>query len=217
MAAQDTRNRVVTEAIRLFNAQGSAAVPTNHIAEAAGISPGNLYYHFRNKEEIIRAIFNRVDAHWAASFVLPDDRVPALDDVRVVVRQTFAGIWAYRFFYRELGSLTRRDPELAARFRTLRERGIAGTESLLRAFHGAGVIDGPVDDDDLRRLARLMMLVAEFWLPFEETGSAVPGYEPIDEGVALLMQILDPYLADRALTGMAGARSVMPAREGGER
>lgn len=217
MVAQGTRDRIVGEATRLFNQRGTAAVSTNHIAEAAGISPGNLYYHYRNREEIIRSILGRVDAHWAASFTLPEDHVPALDDLQVTVRETFAGIWTYRFFYRELGALTRRDPELAVGFRLLRQRGIDGTESLLRAFRGAGVMDGPWDHDGLRRLARLLMLVAEFWLPFEETGSPVPGYEPIDEGVALMMQVLEPYLTGRATAGIADRGLDMPARNGGDR
>ena len=58
------RERIVDTALQLFNERGSATVSTNHIAAAARISPGNLYYHFRNKEEIVRALFERLfDTH----------------------------------------------------------------------------------------------------------------------------------------------------------
>jgi len=60
--SQDTRGRIVDAAIQLFNERGVAAVTTNHVAGHLKISPGNLYYHFRNKEEIVREAFDRMNA-----------------------------------------------------------------------------------------------------------------------------------------------------------
>jgi len=56
------RDKIIHTSIQFFNEQGTKAVSTNHIASAIGISPGNLYYHFRNMEDIIRAIFEQMDA-----------------------------------------------------------------------------------------------------------------------------------------------------------
>ncbi|MEO8876132.1 MAG: helix-turn-helix domain-containing protein, partial [Polyangiaceae bacterium] len=46
-----TKDRVLHMAVRMFNRQGTSAVTTNHIAAELGMSPGNLYYHYRNKED----------------------------------------------------------------------------------------------------------------------------------------------------------------------
>lgn len=72
----NTRERIIEMAIRLFNELGTGAVSTNHIAEALSMSPGNLYYHFRNKEEIIRAILERMIARWEALYVFPKSAHP---------------------------------------------------------------------------------------------------------------------------------------------
>ncbi|MGE8356801.1 MAG: TetR/AcrR family transcriptional regulator [Microvirgula sp.] len=52
-----TYDRIVSESLALFNEHGERTITTNHIAAHLGISPGNLYYHFRNKEEIVYQIF----------------------------------------------------------------------------------------------------------------------------------------------------------------
>ena len=52
-----TKDKIIHCALKLFNEQGERQITTNHIAADLGISPGNLYYHFSNKQEIIRSIF----------------------------------------------------------------------------------------------------------------------------------------------------------------
>src|ERR1017187_8104712 len=54
--SERTRGRILDSARLLFNEQGTAAVSTNLMAAEAEVSPGNLYYHFAHKREIIRAL-----------------------------------------------------------------------------------------------------------------------------------------------------------------
>lgn len=92
-----TKEKIIVTALNLFNQEGTDRVSTNHIADAAGISPGNLYYHFSNKEEIIRAICERLFATWDEVFALPDDRPPTLEDVQILVRLNFEVSWEDAF------------------------------------------------------------------------------------------------------------------------
>src|SRR5687768_16345306 len=103
------RERILDTALGLFNESGTAADSTNHIAAAASISPGNLYYHFRNKDEVIRALFERLFEAHRRVFALPADHAPTLADLRRLVRLSFDLLWENRFAYRELAALLRRD------------------------------------------------------------------------------------------------------------
>ena len=187
------RERVLESALSLFNEQGTGAVSTNHIAEAAGISPGNLYYHFRNKEEIVRALFERLFASWDEAFQLPVDRAPSLTDLDAMITANYQLIWEYRFAYREQAALLRNDPELHERYLAIRQRGYDGFAALVDAFADAGVISRSIDPQELKILTELCWIVSEQWplnlelsgRPFDEDG--------IMEGAALMHWIIYRY------------------------
>jgi AcrR family transcriptional regulator len=191
----NTRERILDTALTLFNEEGTAAVSTNHIAAGCGISPGNLYYHFRNKEEIIRALFDRMLVTWGQS-PLPDNRPLELADLQAIVRGAFVVLGEYRFIYRELIALLRRDEYVQRRWAELRERGFAGVRELLDHFAAAGVLRRIDDPDELTRLVELVWLVSEFWPASVEMSGMPLDAERMDRGVALMLHLVQPYIID---------------------
>ncbi len=192
------RDQILATALRLFNDSGTAAVSTNHIAEAQGISPGNLYYHFSNKEEIIRELFEQQFARADGLYVFTEGQTPSLDHLLCFVRATFEMNWDFRFMYRELIALLRRDAELQARWVAVRERGFEGFTQLMQAFVAAGVLRAPKDKAEVLRLAELCWLISEFWLPSVEVGGNVVDTDFIAHGADLMLQVLTPYIVPRS-------------------
>lgn len=189
-----TKARILDAALALFNQQGTAAVSTNHIAEAAGISPGNLYYHYHNKEEIIRAIFERLFAEWDAAFDLPVDRIPPLEDVQELVRTNFTIMSAYRFIYREIIALLQQDETLRERYLVVRQRGYDGFRQIVAALAQAGVLVGLSDPARVEQLADLCWLISEFWLPTLEVSGVAVDEAQLHRGIDLMLHALHPYL-----------------------
>ncbi len=189
-----TKARILDAALTLFNQQGTATVSTNHIAEAAGISPGNLYYHYHNKEEIIRAIFERLFAEWDVAFDLPVDRIPTLEDVQELVRTNFTIMSAYRFIYREIIALLQQDETLRERYLVVRQRGYDGFRQIVAALAQAGVLVGLSDPARVEQLADLCWLISEFWLPTLEVSGAAVDEAQLRRGIDLMLHALHPYL-----------------------
>lgn len=189
----DTKTRILDTALALFNARGSANVTTNHIAEALGMSPGNLYYHFRNKAEIVRGLFARIMAAWAENYALPQSRSPSFKSMDSMAAGNFDIQWQYRFFFRDLTMLLAADEDLASQYRTNRETGMANTKALLRHFIDAGLM-ASADKRTLDEITQLLWLVGDFWLVFRDAGGGEISPADMDQGVRLFRRILGPHI-----------------------
>lgn len=169
---------------------------TNQVAEACGISPGNLYYHYTSKEAILRAIFEGMFAKWDAAFAPAPGRAPRLDDIPGFARANFSILWEHRFAYRELPALLRRDPVLQARYVEIRRRGFDGFRELFRLFAAHGLLTLP-DDGSLEDTARLCWMVSEFWLSSLEISGRAVEQDAIEDGVRLMLRCLEPHRRTR--------------------
>ncbi|GAA3803189.1 TetR/AcrR family transcriptional regulator [Cellulomonas soli] len=113
------REEILDAALALFDERGIGPVSTNHVAERAGISPGNLYYWFSGKPAILRALVER----WQEESVFPDDLgsgdpVAVLRAVAAVLGGQPAVNRRHGPLARELVFLLRSDPEVAQTYRT---------------------------------------------------------------------------------------------------
>ena len=190
-----TRQEILDTALRLFNEQGTAPVSTNHIAGAQGISPGNLYYHFRNKREIIRELFRRMFDMWDQGLPLPADRPAELTDLQAAVQASYRNIWEYRFAYRELIALLQADADLRREWLEFRRRGFDGFQRLIGAFVDSGVFRMPEDPRALRELKEICWLISEFWISNLEVSGCAVDASSMKHGVQLMLRVLQPYLA----------------------
>lgn len=190
----DTKTRILDTALGLFNDRGSSTVTTNHIAQALGISPGNLYYHFRNKAEILRGLFARIVQDWAVNYALPAATAPSLAASEAMITGNFRIQARYRFFFRDLTLLLNADPALAQTYRQTRTAGIANTNALLDLFAEAGVLKPFADPETRQDLALLLWLVGDFWLVFQDTGGCDFTDADMQQGIRLFRRLLAPHL-----------------------
>jgi AcrR family transcriptional regulator len=103
------KEEILETARKLFNEINTQTATTNHIAKAMSISPGNLHYHYRNREEIIRKLYLQLREEMS----LPINELPkTIESLNVHEKLLIEVQWKYRFFFRELLFLFSRDEEL---------------------------------------------------------------------------------------------------------
>src|SRR5260370_25236250 len=97
-----TRERILETSLLLFNRSGAPHITTADIADEMGISPGNLYYHFRNKDEIIAELVGAFEQRLDGLLAAPQGRAADVEDLWLLPPLLFEAMWCYRFPYRAL-------------------------------------------------------------------------------------------------------------------
>lgn len=189
-----TKAHIVQVAIKLFNEAGVQNVSTHHIAAAADISPGNLYYHFKNKEAIVRAILEVMIQDWDAVYQVPTDQSFSIAMLRELERTNFTLLWRYRFFYRELVVLLRHDPELAERYSAIQQQRLAQEVALVEALVAVGAVRAPNEPSELEQIFTSAWVISSFWLSHLEASGLPVTPERVEDGVELIVRLYAPYI-----------------------
>ncbi|MCP1648793.1 TetR/AcrR family transcriptional regulator [Pseudomonas sp. GD04087] len=160
----NTRDRIAQASLELFNAQGERSVTTNHIAAHLGISPGNLYYHYRNKQVIIAQLFAEYESHVDQFLHLPEGRALTVEDKTFYLEALLAAMWHYRFLHRDLEHLLDSDPELAAAYRSFARRAMDNAKAIYRGFVDAGILQ--MDEPQLEALTLNAWIILTSWVRY---------------------------------------------------
>ena len=190
-----TRDRIVATALEMFNREGVGRVSTNHIADEMDISPGNLYYHFKNKDDIILALFERFRRQMEELLLAPEDRLMTMEDTWLYLHLVFETIWEYRFFYRNLVDLTQNNRSLRIHFNHIIRQKIEGARAVLEGLRRAEVLHG--EDEELDATAVNIAVLATFWINFSMIRSShYEGESDLAPAVYQVMTLVAPMLRE---------------------
>ena len=194
-----TRERILETSLALFNRLGAPQVTTADIADEMNISPGNLYYHFGNKDEIVFELYTAYEARVLPLYADPGTRNVGVDDLWLWLHLLFEQMWSYRFLYRDLDELTSRDRKLGTRFGALLRKGVTTVVELCHAMVDAGTMRA--NDREIEALAQNVVLVASYWPSYDRVRRATHnGPSEPDAGHAAyqVLALFGPFLNDVA-------------------
>ena len=192
--ARQTRQRILDASLVMFNAQGEPNVTTNHIADELEISPGNLYYHFRNKDDIIEQLFARYETRMDDALAPPEGRLPGLEDIWLQLHLVFECIWDYRFLYRDLVDILSRNRRLRLRFARILKRADEQAHQVMRGLVQAGVMRASADEVDAA--ATNILVIATFWMNYAAARGDKDERASIRDGIVQVMMLIAPFLRD---------------------
>jgi AcrR family transcriptional regulator len=192
--ARQTRQRILDTSLAMFNEQGEPNVTTNHIADEMDISPGNLYYHFRNKDDIIEQLFARYEERMDAALVAPESRLPELEDIWLQLHLVFECIWDFRFLYRDLIDILSRNRRLRMRFARILKRASESSVEVMRGLVRAGIMRASAAE--IEATATNILVIATFWLNYASATGERDEQIAIRKGIVQVMMLMAPFLRD---------------------
>ena len=196
-APRRTAERILEVSLDLFNRFGEPNVSTTLISAELGISPGNLYYHYPAKDELINSLFGRYERS-LSDLLGAADGVRNVEDAWFFLHSLFEIIWEYRFLYRDLNDLLSKNRLLETRFQVTLKNKARAIRALLSGMGRSGALD--IDSREADATAEGMVVLLTYWLSYEYVRDPRHALEPGNAQQALLrgaqhvLNLLAPYL-----------------------
>ena len=192
-----TAERILEVTLDLFNRFGEPNVSTTLISAELGISPGNLYYHYPAKDELINSLFDRYERA-LNELLRAADGVRNVEDAWLFFHMLFELIWQYRFLYRDLNDLLSNNRRLETHFQFVLKNKSKAVQSILDGLGRGNAVR--IEARDVEPVATAMVVLLTYWLSFEYVRDPRKALEPDSAGAALLrgafhvLSLLLPYL-----------------------
>ena len=198
-----TAERILEVTLDLFNRFGEPNVSTTLISAELNISPGNLYYHYPAKDELINSLFDRYERS-LNELLSAADNVRNVEDAWLFFHMLFELIWQYRFLYRDLNDLLSKNRRLETQFQKILDEKSRAVRAVLDGLARGGAIAksgrSGLDARETEPVATAMVVVLTYWLSYEYVRDPRNALEPESAGAALLrgafhvLSLLSPYL-----------------------
>ena len=155
---EETGQRLLESAVRLFAAQGFPATTVEAITEAADVGKGTFFNYFPSKEHVLIALAQQQVGKIAAAASHIDPKQPIREQIRRVVHQLAAGWLHSKRLIRTLLGAALTNETLAPQFETLLPQGRGHMLLLMQSGQQRGELRADVPAADMARMLQQFML-----------------------------------------------------------
>jgi AcrR family transcriptional regulator len=191
----NTKEKIINEAIKVYNREGVRTVTTRQIAHEMGISAGNLHYHFKHTEDIIFHIFQLLQVEYDKMILLPAN--PTMSFLQLLngfVDGSYALIAKYRFIFENFVEICNWIPRIAESYRALVARREEQLISLFMYYADAGMFRRDIPLLNLKGFVRQLFIVSDFWSSSYAVLGGSQEIDPLDDYRQTIHTAFYPYL-----------------------
>lgn len=186
---KNIKSEIIQTAKKLFNESGYNDVSTQNIADAMGISKGNLNYHFKRKEDIIEAVVEEMHSHYVKPS--PPTTLEELNTLFLRVQAVAKENAFYFWNYTQLAQMSERIREIQ---RTVIENNYSLFSEALNLLNQAGSLQDEEYPGQYEQIIQIIMLTCTYWTPYSRIEKTV---EAKGDFLDCVWGIIYPLLTDK--------------------
>lgn len=192
----DTKQRILETARQLYNVHGLTKVSQRQIADEMGISPGNLTYHFKKKQELNLALYEELVTNF--------DQLFEHVNLETLTMQFFVGfadamydtMQRYRFFFVDIIQLMRSNEQIAKHYRELLVLRKQQFDTISQVLIQKGLLQAESRPGTYQGVFNLLQIVMDFYCSAQELNPFTRGENDKAHFSQLILQVIAPYLTE---------------------
>lgn len=191
------KEKIKSISLELFNSSETLSITTNHIAKSLGISVGNLYYHYKNKEEIIKDIYLQMSSEFEDLNIFDNVMKSETPFTELSLMFDLIGelFWKYRFLMRDSTLLISLDKNLKDIFIKNQEKRIKQIEILIEFLISKNIIRN-ISEEEIKMISKVSWFISAYWQTYISTNGEL-SKNSIKEAKDLIFKLhLEPLLVN---------------------
>lgn len=190
-----TKDKILSKAIELFNEKGYNNITTRHIAAELNISAGNLHYHFKHSEDIIKILFSELILKM--DVLLNDLQAienKTLEDLYHFTFSTYEVFYAFRFIFMNFFDILKNIPAIESQYESINISRKGEFQAIFKGFQKNNIFRDDVPDFILRSLTTQIFIIADNWIIHNSLAFKLNKEEAVKHYALIQMNLFYPLL-----------------------
>lgn len=190
-----TKEKILFKALELYNEKGYNTITTRHIAAEINISPGNLHYHFKHSEDIIKILFTELVVKMDALLnTVKKVEFKTLDDLYQFTFSTCEIFYSYRFIFVNFIDILKEIPEIKSQYESIHSSRKEEFQLIFSGFQKNNILKKDVPDFIMDSLVQQMFIIADNWLTHNRLILKLDQEDAVRHYSLLQMNLFYPFL-----------------------
>lgn len=190
-----TKDKILSKALELFNDKGYNNITTRHIAAELSISAGNLHYHFRHSEDIIKILFSELTLKMDELLnQMKKKEHKTLEDLFQFTFSTSEIFYSYRFIFISFIDILNQIPEIESRYKGINFNRKEEFQLIFSDLQKSNIFKKDIPHFVVDCLTEQIFIIADNWLTHNRLVLKLSCQEAIQHYTLLQMNLFYPLL-----------------------